>query len=241
MRSVSDTRSVVSASSSSLVEIEREQLPERREQPVEVPVLEEVPGRVLVDRPLDHAGDFAARLLAEALAFEHLVAVGVDHPPLLVHHVVVLEHLLAGQEVLLLDLALGFLDLFGEHPGLDRFLVALLVDAAETVEDLVDAVAGEQPHEVVLGRQEEARLARVALAPGAPAQLVVDAPGLVALGAADEQAAGRDHLLAGLLELRFDLGQHLQHALLALERVRRIRSLPGRAAGPPGARGCRRA
>ena len=121
--------------------------------------------------------------------------------------------------MLLLDLALGFLDLFGEHPGLDRFLVALLVHAAETVEDLVDAVAGEQPHEVVLGGQEEARLARVALAAGAPAQLVVDAPGLVALGPADEQPPGGEHLLVGLLELRFDLGQHVQHAPLALERV----------------------
>ena len=200
-------------------EIEREQLPERREEPVEVPVLEEVPGRVLLDGALDHGGDFAAGLLAQALAFEHLVAVGVDHPPLLVHHVVVLEHLFTGQEVLFLDLALGFLDLFGEHPGLDRFLVALLVDAPEAVEDLVDPLAGEQPHQVVLGRQEEARLARVALAPGAAAQLVVDAPRLVALGAADEQPAGGEHLLAGLLELGFDVGQDLEHPLLALERV----------------------
>ena len=31
-------------------------------------------------------------------------------------------------------------------------------------------------HEVVLGREEEAALARVALAPGATAQLVVDTP-----------------------------------------------------------------
>ena len=54
---------------------------------------------------------------------------------------------------------------------------------AEAVEDLVDAVAGEQAHEVVLGGEEEARLARVALAAGAAAQLVVDAARLVALGA----------------------------------------------------------
>ena len=145
-------------------------------------------------------GDLAARLLADALALEHLVAVGVDHAALLVHHVVVLEHALADQEVLLLDLLLRFLDLLGEHPGLDRFLVALLVDAAEFVEDPVDPVAREQAHEVVLGGEEEARLARVALAPGAAAQLVVDAPRLVALGAADEQPAGGHHLLAVCLD-----------------------------------------
>ena len=79
---------------------------------------------------------------------------------------------------------------FDQHPGLDRLLVALLVDGAEAVEDLVDAVAGEQADEVVLGGEEEARLARVALAAGAAAQLVVDAARLVALGAADEEAAG---------------------------------------------------
>ena len=66
----------------------------------------------------------------------------------------------------------------------------------EAVEDPVDAVAGEQAHEVVLGGQEEARLARVALAAGAAAQLVVDPARLVALGAEDEQAAGLEDLLA---------------------------------------------
>ena len=52
---------------------------------------------------------------------------------------------------------------FGEHPGLDRLFLALLADGAEPVEDLVDPVAGEEAHEVVLGGEVEARLARVAL------------------------------------------------------------------------------
>ncbi len=45
-------------------------------------------------------------------------------------------------------------------------------------------------------REVEARGAGVALAAGAAAQLVVDAPGLVALGAEDVQAAERHHPLA---------------------------------------------
>src|SRR6185295_14541691 len=109
---------------------------------------------------------------------------------LLVHHVVVLEDALADEEVLLLDLALGVLDLLREHLRLDRLLFALLAGGPEAVEDAIDAVAGEQAHEVVLGGQEEARLAGIALAAGAAAQLIVDSPRLVALGAADEQAAG---------------------------------------------------
>src|ERR1035438_9922023 len=135
----------------------------------------------------------SASLLADALAFQHLVAVGVDHTALLVHHVVVLEHAFADQEVLLLDLLLRFLDLFGEHPSLDRLLVALLVHPTQFVQDAVDTVAREQAHKVVLRGQEEARLARVSLATGATAQLVVDPPGLVALGAADEQPTRGHH------------------------------------------------
>ena len=186
------------------------------EQPVDVPLLDVVAGRVLVDEAPHDAGDLLARGLAHVAALEHLVAVLVDDPPLLVHDVVVLEHALADEEVLLLDLALGLLDLLGEHARLDRLLVALVVDGAEAVEDLVDAVAGEQAHEVVLGGQEEARLAGVALAAGAAAQLVVDAARLVALGADDEQAAGLDDLLAVLLDALLDLRQHLLEALVVV-------------------------
>src|SRR3954447_24075501 len=154
---------------------------ERDEQAVEIPLLHVVAGRVLVDEPPDDRADLLARGVAHVAALEHVVAVLVDDAPLLVHDVVVLEHALALEEVLLLDLALGLLDLLREHARLDGLLVALLVGRAQAVEDLVDPVAGEQADEVVLGREEEARLAGVALAAGAAAELVVDAPRLVAL------------------------------------------------------------
>ena len=47
----------------------------------------------------------------------------------------------------------------------------------------------EEPHQVVFERQEELRRARIALTARAAAQLPVDAPRLVALGADDVQAA----------------------------------------------------
>ena len=59
------------------------------------------------------------------------------------------------------------------------------------------AIGREALHQRVFERQIEARRARVALAPGAAAQLVVDAPRLVALGADDVQAAGVDDLARG--------------------------------------------
>ena len=61
--------------------------------------------------------------------------------------------------------------------------------APQPVHQLRDALGAEQPHQVVFERQEEVRRARIALAAGAAAQLAVDAPRLVPLGADDVQAA----------------------------------------------------
>src|SRR3954451_4421351 len=197
-------------------EVDLEHLVELDPEALEVPLLDVVAGRVLVDEPVDHLGDLLARDRAHVAALEHLVAVLVDDLALLVHHVVVLEDALADEVVLLLDLALGVLDLLREHLRLDRLLLARLPHGPEAVEDAVDAIAGEQAHEVVLGGEEEARLAWVALAPGAAAQLVVDAPGLVALGSADEEAAGLEDLLAVLLDPALDGGQDPVEALVVV-------------------------
>jgi len=55
---------------------------------------------------------------------------------------------------------------------------------------------GEQPHQLVVEAEVEAALARITLASGTAAQLVVDAPALVALGAEHVQTAGAAHLVA---------------------------------------------
>src|SRR3954471_20922996 len=181
----------------------RVDLLELGEQALDVPVLDVVADEVLVDESRDHVLDLLARRARHVLAVEDAIADLVDDLALLVHHVVVLEDALSDQEVLLLDLALGRLDLLREHLRVERLLLArLLVDGTETIEDPVDPVAREQAHEVVLGGDVEARLAGVALAAGAAAKLVVDAARLVALGAEDEQAAGLHHALA----VGFDLG-----------------------------------
>ena len=70
---------------------------------------------------------------------------------------------------------------------------------AQPLHEPGDPLRGEPLHEVVVERQVEARRARVALAAGAAAELVVDAPAVVALGADDVQAAGRDHALVVLV------------------------------------------
>ena len=141
-----------------------------------------------VDEALDDLVDPALDLLGEVVALEHAAALLVDDLALHVHDVVVLEDVLAHDEVLLLDLLLGVLDLLRE----DLRLHGLVVRELEALHDVVDPVAGEQAHELVLAGEVEARLAGVALAARAAAQLVVDAPRLVALGAEHVEAAELD-------------------------------------------------
>ena len=121
------------------------------------------------------------------LAFEDFAAQRVDALTLLVHHVVVFEQVLADGEVLRFDLLLRALDGARHHPMLDRHALF----HAEPLHQAGDPIRPEDPHQVVFERQVEARRARVALAAGAAAQLVVDAARLVALGAEDVQPAER--------------------------------------------------
>src|SRR5207249_7578507 len=90
-------------------------------------------------------------------------------------------------EVPRLDLLLGALDGPGHHAVLDRD--SLL--HPEALHQPGDAVRPEDAHQVVLEGEVEAGGARVALAAGATAQLVVDAARLVSLGSEDVQAAQR--------------------------------------------------
>ena len=134
----------------------------------------------------------------DALLRHQLAALLEDDLALVIDHVVVFQDVLADVEVARLDLLLRLLERLVD-PGMDDRLVLL---EAELLQHAVHAVGAEDAHQVVLQRQEELGMARIALAAGAAAQLVVDAPALVALGADDVEAAGRQRLL---LEPR-DLG-----------------------------------
>ena len=85
----------------------------------------------------------------------------------------------------LLDLFLGPLDALVDPRVEDRLSLA----HAEARHEPLEVLAAEQAHEVVVEGDEEARRARVALAAGAAAQLVVDAPRLVPLGAEHVEAS----------------------------------------------------
>jgi hypothetical protein len=80
---------------------------------------------------------------------------------------------------------------------------------AELLQHGVHALGAEDAHQVVLQRQEELRVAGVALTAGTAAQLVVDAAAFVALGADHVEAAGVQRLLLQLFDLGADLRRWL--------------------------------
>ena len=123
--------------------------------------------------------------MLQVVARQDVAAAAVDDLALLIHHVVVLEQMLADVEVVAFDLALRVGDGARDQAVLDGH--AFL--HAEAGHQPLDALGAEDAQQIVLEREEEARGARIALAAGAAAQLVVDAPALVAFRADD--VAGR--------------------------------------------------
>ena len=155
----------------------------------------------LGDQLLHHLLAHLRDRLVDVVVAHDVDAVLEDDLALVVHHVVVLEHVLAGVEVARLDLLLRLLQRLVD-PGMGDGLAFL---QAELLQHAVHAVRAEDAHQVVLERQVELGAARVALAAGAAAQLVVDAPALVALGAEHVEAAGVDRLLLLLGDVGLDL------------------------------------
>ena len=233
-------------------ELRRELALQGRLQPGDVPQLVEALGRNEGVDDLVH--DIRAQRIdpgGDVLGGHQLVAQRIDLLALVVGDVVVLQKLLADVEVVRLHLALGVLDRL-RHPAV---LDGLAVFHAELLHDAADAVRREPPHEIVLQGQVEAARSRIALPPGTAAELVVDAPGLVALGADDVQPAGGDYRLVALAPRRprhLDLllaGAALRQSVELRSEVAAehdVRPAPGHVGGdghrarPPGLRDDRR-
>ncbi len=102
---------------------------------------------------------------------------------------------------MLLHPPLRALDLARQHAAFDG-LAGLHAHACH--ERLHTRRIAEYAHEIVLEGQIETARSRIALAAGAAAQLIVDAPRLVALGADDVQTARRQYLVVALLPVLVD-------------------------------------
>src|SRR6185312_5407148 len=167
----------------------------------EIPLLVDRIGRHEAAHHLDD--DVAAHVddrLGDAFAVEQFVALLVDDLALVVRGVVELQQVLADVEVVRLDLALRLFDLAADHAVLDRVVFL----HAEHAHEARDTLAHEDADEVVFERKIEAARARVALAARTAAELVVDAPRFMALGADDAKAAEADDFLVAILPCGLD-------------------------------------
>ena len=164
-------------------------------QPLGVPVVGVAARQVLGQQAGELLSQHPQRLFAQVTATEGLVAVDVDNLPLLVQHVVEFQQVLANVEVVALHLDLGAADGLGDQFVLHR---GILFQSGPT-HDALDALAAEPLHQLVFQGHVELGTAGVALASGAAPKLIVDAAGVVMLGADDEQPAQLDHSVVFLL------------------------------------------
>ena len=151
-------------------------------------------GHVLGDDVLDKGAAHVGDRLGDAFVLHQVDALVEDHLALVVLDVVEFQQVLADVEVAGFDLLLRLLQRLVD-PGMDD---GLALFQAEPRQHAVEPVGAEDPHQIVFQRQEEFRASGIALAAGAAAQLVVDAPRFMALGADDVEPARPGHGLGRL-------------------------------------------
>ena len=189
------------------------------------------PGHDASMRRFNSVLDRFERGVAQVVTVEDLLTASVDDFALLVHHLVVLEDVLADLEVAVFDGALSPFDRLRHHLRFERHVVG-----EGAIHHPVHGAGREQSHELVFERQVEPARAGVALTTAATTELVVDTSALVTLGAEHVETAQRTNVVALFLALD---GKALHQLLVALGSLSAWG--PRRAARPrPSPRGCRR-
>ena len=103
---------------------------------------------------------------------KNLLTQVVDVLALRAHHVVVLEQVFADVEVAFFDFLLRVFDALCDPWMFDGFIVR----HAHLFHQVLHAIAGEDAHQVIFERQEEAGQTRIALTTCTTTKLIVDAP-----------------------------------------------------------------
>ena len=143
---------------------------------------QQFPGAFFIFQSFGHAAQHLGahhlgHVFAQILFGEDEIALAVNALALAVEHVVVLEQVLADIEVGALDARLRAFHQPADHADFHRHGVVNL----HALHQALGLLAAKAAHQLIFQREVEARGAGVALAGGAAAQLVINAPGLVAL------------------------------------------------------------
>ena len=145
--------------------------------------------QIAIDQIVDHLVAHVAHDLFQILRLHDLAALAKDHLALVVHHIVILQQLLADVEVAAFNLGLRLFQRL-VHPGVDDRLTFL---HPQRRQHLVQPFRPEDPHQIVFKAQVERRPPGVTLTARPAAQLIVDPPAFVAFGGQHEQTTGGDH------------------------------------------------
>ena len=88
----------------------------------------------------------AQKGLAHVLAFQHLAPLLVDQFALLVHHIVIAQHVLSDLIVAAFNALLRVFDLFGQHAGFQRHIFF----HTQLGDQRLNTLTAKQAHEVIL-------------------------------------------------------------------------------------------
>ena len=140
---------------------------------------------------------------SEVCVRQDLVALGIDELALFVQDIVVFQKVLADLEVSLLDALLSPFDRLVDPGVIDR----LPVLHSHSPHQPLEVLSAEEPHQVVVQGDVEARGTRVALPARTPAELIVDAPRIVPFGPEHVKTSCRPDFLVVVAPILQLLGQ----------------------------------
>ena len=165
-----------------------------RQESGNIPIIAVAVGQVFPQQVGKLLAQHFDNLFPQIVALEDAFPVGVDDFPLGVQHIVKVQQMLADIEMVALHLDLGAADGLGNQLVLNGNVGVHSAPAHHRL----DAVAAKALHQFILEGHIELGTARIPLAAGAAAQLIVNAAGVVMFGAEDmETAQGHDLVVFG--------------------------------------------
>ncbi len=122
-------------------------------------------------------------IIPQMIAHEHLAALRINNLTLLIHNIVIFQHILTHIKIARFHFLLRMFNGPRNEFMLNRFILF----HAQLIHDRCNIISSEQAQQIILQRQIKPRRPRITLAPSTAAQLIVDTARLMPLGAKNAQ------------------------------------------------------